>query len=223
MADVHDLAPFYVLDALEPDERATFEAHLPTCAACRSELDELDAGVEALARATAAPSPDLKTDVMAAIDAEPANVVPIRGRNRRIAAVAAVIAAVIAIVLAVGLVDDDPSAVDLVVAADDALTLDLTDTPVGAVQLVWSDDLMQGAVIGDGFPGVGADEAYAIWVIDETGPTAAGVFAPDGAGGVRALIGSPVSSGLTIGLTVEPAAGSPAPTGEILIAAELAS
>lgn len=31
----------YVLDALEPDERAAFEAHLATCAACRDRVREL--------------------------------------------------------------------------------------------------------------------------------------------------------------------------------------
>ena len=36
--DVHELTAGYALDALEPDERARFEAHLGSCEACREEL-----------------------------------------------------------------------------------------------------------------------------------------------------------------------------------------
>jgi len=38
MNDVHELAGLYALDALEGDERARFEHHLDTCAACRDEV-----------------------------------------------------------------------------------------------------------------------------------------------------------------------------------------
>jgi hypothetical protein len=45
---LHDDAP-YVLGALEPAERAAFEAHLQTCAECRARVAELRGPVAALA------------------------------------------------------------------------------------------------------------------------------------------------------------------------------
>ena len=45
---LHDDAP-YVLGALDPVERAAFEAHLETCAQCRARVAELRGPVAALA------------------------------------------------------------------------------------------------------------------------------------------------------------------------------
>ncbi|MCW3158858.1 anti-sigma factor [Micropruina sonneratiae] len=39
--DLHDQVAGYAMDALTPDERAAFEAHLAQCADCRDELDGL--------------------------------------------------------------------------------------------------------------------------------------------------------------------------------------
>ena len=38
MADIHELAAFYALDALSDEERSAFEAHLSGCDQCRAEL-----------------------------------------------------------------------------------------------------------------------------------------------------------------------------------------
>ncbi|WP_151524089.1 anti-sigma factor [Serinicoccus kebangsaanensis] len=40
-ADMHDLAAAYAVDAVDPDERAAFEAHLADCDRCRREVEEL--------------------------------------------------------------------------------------------------------------------------------------------------------------------------------------
>ncbi|WP_331753166.1 zf-HC2 domain-containing protein (plasmid) [Streptomyces sp. NBC_00637] len=40
-AEIRELLPLYVLDALEPGEAAPVPAHLGTCPACRTEHDEL--------------------------------------------------------------------------------------------------------------------------------------------------------------------------------------
>jgi anti-sigma-K factor RskA len=46
--DVRELLGAYALEAVAPEERATLDAHLPTCAACRAELAELRLAVVAL-------------------------------------------------------------------------------------------------------------------------------------------------------------------------------
>ncbi len=55
--ELHDLAPFYVLDGLDEAGRARFEAHLAGCAQCRAEVAEL-------------------SDTLAAMDIEPAESIP---------------------------------------------------------------------------------------------------------------------------------------------------
>ena len=49
----------------------------------------------------------------------------------------------------------------------------------------------------------------------------AGVFRPDSDGGALVLLDGEVRPGLVLGLTIEPAGGSEAPTGDILIAQEV--
>ena len=41
--DVHELLPWYVSAALDPEETAAVKAHLPGCDACRQEIDFLAA------------------------------------------------------------------------------------------------------------------------------------------------------------------------------------
>ena len=65
--DIHTLAGAYVLDAVDPEERAGFEAHLAECESCRDEVAALRGTAAALAASEAAPPPEsLRTKVMAA-------------------------------------------------------------------------------------------------------------------------------------------------------------
>lgn len=66
--DVHGDAALYAVDALEPEERTVFEAHLRGCAACRAEVDSYGEVGAALASAVAqGPPPALRENVLAAI------------------------------------------------------------------------------------------------------------------------------------------------------------
>src|SRR5581483_2564629 len=64
--DVHELTAAYALDALDDDDRARFEAHLPQCERCRSELAGLaeTAGALALAAPPAAPPEALRARIL---------------------------------------------------------------------------------------------------------------------------------------------------------------
>jgi anti-sigma-K factor RskA len=67
-----DSGAAYLLGALDPDERAGFEAHLSACPACREEVDRLSVAADALpasARQVATP-PELKDRIMAIVNAE---------------------------------------------------------------------------------------------------------------------------------------------------------
>lgn len=91
----------YVLGSLEPAERATVEAHLPTCAACSAELTELAGLPGLLSRLTLG-------EAVQSADPAPASVLDgilaqIRRRHRRrqiaVTGVAAAVAAAVAVIV----------------------------------------------------------------------------------------------------------------------------
>lgn len=79
------LAPAYVLDALEPDERRVFEAHLRGCQECAAEVRSLLAAVDALARSVPQRTPpeDLRARVLASVRGARIPVVEIEQRSAR--------------------------------------------------------------------------------------------------------------------------------------------
>lgn len=65
---LHDLAPLFAVDALEPADRAAFEEHLAGCASCRAEVREYAEVSARLAEGSAQePPPELRASVLAAI------------------------------------------------------------------------------------------------------------------------------------------------------------
>jgi hypothetical protein len=69
-----DAAGSYVLGAMADEERASFEAHLQTCAECRAEVEELGLAAEALpvSAPPMVPPPALKARIMAEVEREAA-------------------------------------------------------------------------------------------------------------------------------------------------------
>lgn len=65
-------AAAYLLGALEEEEARAFEAHVPGCAACRRELDELRVAAEALPASVplVAPPPELQARLMRDVERE---------------------------------------------------------------------------------------------------------------------------------------------------------
>ena len=105
---IHELTAGYALDALDPDERSAYEAHLAGCEPCQQELASFWETTEALAVAASGPAPSaaLRERILADVRAEPPqNVVPFEPRRRRrIAPVLGAVAAVAAVAaLAFGL------------------------------------------------------------------------------------------------------------------------
>lgn len=72
--DIHGDAALYAVDALEPGERAAFERHLSSCAACRQDVAEFqEVGAQLAAAVPQVPPPALRENVLAAVreSAEP--------------------------------------------------------------------------------------------------------------------------------------------------------
>lgn len=87
----------------------------------------------------------------------------------------------------------------------------------GEITLVSSAEQARSAVVVEGLPELGADQTYELWYIDDAGAAPAGTFDVRGEETWRILDGE-FSPGVVVGVTVEPAGGSPQPTTEPIVA-----
>lgn len=113
--------------------------------------------------------------------------------------------------------------VQAIASADDAQTATAEVAGGGEVTLVWSEELGRSAILAEGLPAVGDDETYELWYIevsgDELAATPAGLFDPDD-GAAYVVLDGDFRPGVLVGITVEPAGGSDAPTSEPIVAIE---
>lgn len=224
MADhLHDLAALYAVGALEPEEERAFETHLDGCEACQRELTQARDGIAAVALdAAEEPPAEMRRAVMARIDAEP---VPTPIRSARIWQGVAAVAAVVAVAMTLLWVGSRSELgrveqLEEVLAAADLQTVEVADSPVGPIRFVYSPELGRGVLTGDGLEPIPDDRTYQLWLIDDDGPASAGTFRPDAEGDALVVV-EDIRPGVTLGLTVEPAGGSPQPTGDVLVAEPL--
>lgn len=112
----------------------------------------------------------------------------------------------------------DQAVLAQVVAAPDA-TVASSEVAGGATaSLVSSESLGLSVMVFDGLDELADDEAYALWYItgDEISP--AGLFTVDGDGEVVQVLEGDFVAGTVVGVTVEPADGSPQPTSDPIVA-----
>ncbi|TYL54393.1 anti-sigma factor [Agromyces mariniharenae] len=106
-----------------------------------------------------------------------------------------------------------------IAAAPDAQSQTLEVEGGGEVTLVSSAEQGRSVVVTEGLPELGADQTYELWYIDDSGAAPAGTFDVSGDETWRVLEGS-FTPGVVVGITVEPAGGSPQPTTEPIVAIE---
>jgi len=202
------LAAAYALNALDPEDRWTYERHLDTCEQCRDEVARLREGAVELAYAAAGPEPrpELRDRILHAARKErPARVVPLRRRwlfpTTAVAAVAAACAAVGLGLWANSLRDD--------------LGQERVIAMTGGGRLVVSGE--DAAIVScvDEAP---TEKTYEAWVIRDEVPRPAGLFR-GGCGTVE--LTRPVQPGDTVAVTIEAAGGSEVPRGDILMSANV--
>ncbi|MFD9222736.1 anti-sigma factor domain-containing protein [Streptomyces sp. NPDC060064] len=235
IADLHTLTGAYVLHALAPDERAEFERHLEVCPACAQEVRELAATVGKLGLAVAVtPPPALKQRVMRQVSAE--RQVPPRisrrarpGGNRGRALSRFALAACLAAAAAFGGVavwqhQEAQDARDLAQrsqqqAEELASVLAAPDARVSAVKLkdgatgtvVVSRDRNKAAFLASDLPKPPQGKVYQLWFSDSGKMRSAGLMDPATTTNA-VLMDGPVNTASGMGITVEPAGGSPQPT-----------
>jgi anti-sigma-K factor RskA len=205
--EIHDLAAAYAVNALDPEDRWTYERHLDTCERCRNELAALREGATQLAYAAEGPepSPELRERILrAAREERPAAVTPIRRRwlfpATAVAAVAATLAAI-----GLGLWGNSLRGPEQRVVPMEG----------GPGRVVISGDEASIVTCVDPAP---AGKTYEAWVIENDVPRPAGLFR----GGCDTVeLARPVQSGVTVAVTLEAAGGVETPEGEILMSANV--
>lgn len=226
-ADVHTLTGAYAVDALSPEERREFEAHLEHCSACAQEAQELAATTARLALATSTTPPAGMRDRVLSEVAHTRQRSPrssAAGREpavpwyRQPLAAAAVALFVVSLGLGAALVgtlrqaDDATERADRIAAIaadpDRVVHTGTVETGGAATVAVAGQDAVFRA---QDLAALSADLTYQLWVIDESGARSAGVLSRADDGSVAQFV-TGVSAGDEIGLTVEPRGGSERPT-----------
>lgn len=234
--DLHHLTGVYVVDALDDGERAAFESHLATCADCREEVRTLRETAARLAAVADQPPPaHLRAEVLARVRAvrplppleqpEPAAAPPAPVVGRRGPVGRWLLAAAAAVVLVGGGLawhpwSPDPvplTTAEQVLAAPGAQRWSVP-MGTGSATVVRSADGGRAAVLMEGLHSPPSGMAYETWLQMPDGSMHPAGMVPAGAGARAAmLLEGDVARAVGFGLTLEPAAGSQAPTATPLV------
>ena len=240
--DLHTLAGAYALDALPTDDREHFEGHLARCEACRQEVRGLREASAQLGMAVGGGAPArLRTQTLARIaevrqlpPAVPqvADVAAERTRRRRRPvfayglAAACLIVALFSSFLAVRWQQDlsheraAAQAVAAVLSAPDARSV---TEPVqgGSATVVVSRD--RGAMVfaSSGLQQLPSSRTYELWWMSSAGVRPAGLVRPNDTGRTDPVVSHGLGDARQVGVTVEPAGGSPQPTSNPFLVLDL--
>lgn len=221
--DDQDMLAAYALDAVDDEERIAIENALADSPQGQAAVDRFRQTAAAGLGQPAAqePPPEVRDRVLAAIGETPQVPVSLDDRRPRWIAPALAAAAVALIALVGGLLiqsRDSALSVDELAEAPGAVTADLdglTAESDGSVSVIWSAGDGKAAVVADGLADAGEGQVYALWAVVGDEVTPAGLFSVS-AGGVEQIFDVTESMPDGWGITIEPAGGSPQPTGDIL-------
>ena len=229
---VTELVPAYALGCLDEADAVLASEHLAVCDGCRAELLAYQAVVDELALAVpfAEAPPGLKRRLMERTQpARPDELAPpqaswweqLTGLMRRTAPVWGLVSLVLIVALVVGNLWLWRQVSHQVDAPDPGIlrTIPLTGTeaaPQATGLIVISADGEHGTLVVDSLAPLGQDQQYQLWLIQDGERTDGGVFSvnPEGYGSLWVESPQPLSSFTAFGITIEPAGGSPGPTGD---------
>ncbi|QKW10465.1 anti-sigma factor [Streptomyces sp. NA04227] len=236
-ADLHTLTGAYALHALDDDEYAAFERHLADCEACAQEVRELRATAGRLGMAVSlVPPPAMRERVLDAatkvrqappvtVGVQPSALRVARGQRLLRYALAASLAAAASLGgVAVWQYDraeeaqnesararDDAQSVAAVLGAPDATARSARLAGGAGVTVVVSRERDRAVFAADGLPRPEGGRVYQLWFDDGGRMRPAGLL--DANGNARpVLMDGRIGSATGMGITVEPAGGSPQPT-----------
>ena len=231
----------YVLGSLDPEEGRAFEAHLAGCVECSAEVASLRPVVGALATAVpqVTPRAELRDRILSGIGARAGEGAgpktrPYTVHDRKSPAALTWLPLAAAIVIAIGAAVyvarlqrqmgelqarfDQAQATTAVLAAPDLARIDLQGQPVAPdarARALWSRS--RGLVFtAANLPPAPAGKAYQVWVVTAQAPISAGLLTldPSGVGTQYYMTPADIAPPVAVAVTLEPAGGVPAPTGE---------
>ena len=227
---VFDLLPAYALGCLDGEDDLRVGEHLAACKVCRGELESYRALVADLPFAVSEsdPPPNLKETILQ------------RARQtKRIPPAAPKIAwwqrlpswSMVSLVLILVLGASNLllwGRLNTVESRQQAslrtvLLQGTAAAPNGTGMLVISLDGTHGTLVVDRLPIIRESQQYQLWLIRDGQRTSGGVFSVDEKGykGMYIKSPEPLDTYTGVGITVEPAGGSPGPTGEKVLGGDL--
>ncbi len=227
MTEIHALSGAYAIDALDDLERAQFERHLADCAECRAEVASLrEAGAMLTTASAVAPPPELRDRVLTGITTVRPLPPQVREtpQRRRFRPAALLAAAAVVIAVGAGVAITEPwadetsqspslSAVDQVLQAEDAENYTQKFPDGSEATLTRSKSLNRAVIVTSDMAPPPEGKVYQLWLDHEgVGMVSAGEMPPE-EDAVVVLEGDPATA-IGAGITVEPAGGSPKPTGK---------
>jgi anti-sigma-K factor RskA len=235
---VIELLPAYALGSLDKGETVHVSEHLAHCPTCQAELDAYlaVAGQLAFAAREVVPPARVKQQIMQRIERQRAPADPLPGSGwwqqlaglfRRSAPAWALASLILIVALAA-------SSIWLWQRVEDSggnksgrmqvVALAPTEASPGATgTLVISMDGEYGTLVVDGLPPLEGEQQYQIWLVRDGQYTSGGVFSVNqhGYGAFEIPAPEPLASYPSFSVTVEPAGGSPGPTGERVLGGSL--
>jgi anti-sigma-K factor RskA len=226
---VLDLLPAYALGSLDSDEAGQVEEHLFSCLICRNESRAFQevAGQLSFGAPAAVPSPALKERLLQRVRAarpreqervrQPRPARPIWERLLPVWGLAS-LCLILALAGSSFLLWQRVNNLAFMTAPGGMMAVPLTapDESSAATGFVLiSADGEDGALIVDGLPPLGESQQYQLWLIRNGQRTSGAVFSTDekNYGGTRIRAPRSLLDYSAVGITVEPAGGSPHPTG----------
>jgi len=232
---VTELLAEFVLGLLAEDETNTVAEHLTVCESCRVEYMGLKEVADdlPLALSQATPPPEVKNRLMAAIHARQPKTLPAAQPSlwQRLVTLmrqrAPAFALAIIVILALGNLmqwnqtaqpDIQPS------PSMHVVTLASTEnTPNAMGTLIMDQAGHYGTLVVDRLAELDPGLQYQVWLILDGNRTSAGLFSVnyDGYASLELTAPQPLINYDSIGITIEPAGGSPAPTGARVLGGDI--
>lgn len=227
---IQDLLPAYALSCLDDSERRLVADHLAGCSLCRAELRAFEAIANDLALVVpdVAPSPDLRRRLLARVAPSPQRTIshpqprsPRWSLGQRLLPLWGAVSLVMILALAAVnlLLWQRLNQLETAVTAGSMYAAPLMNTaaaPGASGMVIISPDGRNGAVVVDGLPVLDPAYEYQLWLVRDGERVSGAIFSvdEDGYAGRRIMAPDSLFTYTTVGITIEPAGGSPGPTGD---------
>jgi anti-sigma-K factor RskA len=248
---ISDTLPAYALGILEEADLLKVARHLSHCRVCARDLETYQAVVDSLAMVTPLhnPAPDLKAGVIRRVEAAarrapPANrglapADPGKSGTRWLDLLSglwgsptglALVVLAFLLVLFLGtnnfLLWQRINELEARVPGNDVQIIRLdgsASAPQAVAYMIVFDNNHYGSLTVENAPVLREDQQYQVWLVRDGEQTSGGVFSVSdtGYGVLQVYSKQPLEVYDAFGVTIEPAGGSPAPTGEKILSEEL--